>query len=377
MSAKTGQKILLVLYKGGKFAKEEPRLLGTVENKLGLEEWITSQGHTLVTTADKDGPNSELEKHIVDSDIVITTPFHPGYLTRLRIEKAKNLKLCVTAGVGSDHIDLDAANEKKISVLEVTGSNVVSVAEHVLMTILNLVRNFVPAHEQIIKGDWNVAEVARDSYDLENKTIATIGAGRIGYRVLERLVPFDPKELLYYDYQSLPKDKEEKVHAKRVEDLKEIVSRADVITINCPLHEGTRGLFNKELFKHVKKGAWIVNTARGAIVDNEALKEALESGHIRGYGGDVWNPQPAPQDHPWRTAFNPHGGGNAMTPHISGTSIDAQVRYALGVKSILQSFFSGKLDYRPQDVIVHGGKYGTKAYGEKNVAPDTGDATTN
>lgn len=364
-SPKTAQKILLVLYKGGKHAREEKKLLGTVENKLGIAGWLEQQGHTLVTTDDKDGPNLTLDKHIVDADVVITTPFHPGYLTRERLQKAKNLKLCLTAGVGSDHVDLNAANEKKISVLEVTGSNVVSVAEHVIMTMLNLVRNFVPAHEQIVKGDWDVAAVARDSYDLEGKVIATVGAGRIGYRVLERLKAFNPAKLLYYDYQRLPAEAEKKVGAERVEKLEDLVAQSDVVTINCPLHEGTKGLFNKELFKHVKDGAWIVNTARGAIVETDALVEALESGKIRGYGGDVWNPQPAPKDHPWRSARNPLGGGNAMTPHISGTSIDAQVRYSNGVKSILESYFSGKEDYRPQDIIVHGGKYATRAYGER------------
>lgn len=361
---KSAQKILLVLYKGGRHAAEEKKLLGTVENKLGIAKWLTDQGHTVVTTSDKDGPLSELDQHIVDSDIVITTPFHPGYLTRDRLAKARKLKLCVTAGVGSDHIDLDAANEKNIAVLEVTGSNVVSVAEHVIMTMLNLVRNFVPAHEQVVTGDWDVAAVARDEYDLEGKTIATIGAGRIGYRVLERLVAFNPKQLLYFDYQPLSKELEDKVGAKRVERLEDIVAQADVITINCPLHEGTRGLFDRQLFKQVKKGAWIVNTARGAIVETEAVVEALAEGTIRGYGGDVWFPQPAPEDHPWRAMLNKNYGGNAMTPHMSGTSIDAQKRYALGVKSILQSYLSEKYDYRPQDVIVINGNYATKSYGE-------------
>ena len=117
---------------------------------------------------------------------------------------AKNLKVCVTAGVGSDHIDLNAAMERNIQVLEVTGSNVVSVAEHVMMNILLLVRNFVPAHEMIKRGDWQVSDVARNAFDLEGKVIGTLGAGRIGYRVLERLRPFNPKELLYYDYTPLP-----------------------------------------------------------------------------------------------------------------------------------------------------------------------------
>ena len=358
-------KIVLVLYSAGSHAIDEPMLLGTTENELGLRKWIESQGHELVTTSDKDGEDSELDRQIVDADIVITTPFHPGYITRERIAKAKNLKLCVTAGVGSDHVDLAAANERKIGVLEVTGSNVQSVAEHVVMTMLVLVRNFVPAHEQIVAGEWDVAAVAKDSYDIEGKVIATVGVGRIGTRVLQRLAPFNPKELLYYDYQPLDPQLEKEIGARRVESLEEMLAQADIVTINAPLHESTRGLFNKELISKMKRGAWLVNTARGAICVDQDVADALASGQLRGYGGDVWYPQPAPKDHPWRTMRNKYGAGNAMTPHISGTSLDAQVRYANGVKNILESCFSGKNDYRPEDIIVIDGDYATKAYGQR------------
>lgn len=96
------------------------------------------------------------------------------------------------------------AVDHKIQVLEVSGSNVTSVAEHVMMSILLLVRNFIPAHEMAERGDWDVSEIARNAFDLEGKVVGTIGAGRIGYRVLQRLKPFDCKELLYYDYTPLP-----------------------------------------------------------------------------------------------------------------------------------------------------------------------------
>lgn len=118
--------------------------------------------------------------------------------------KAPKLKLCVTAGVGSDHVDLDAANKHNITVAEVSGSNVVSVAEHVMAIILTLVRNVIPAHQQISDDDWNVAEIARNSFDLEGKVVGTVGAGRIGYRVLQRLQGFNCKELLYFDYADIP-----------------------------------------------------------------------------------------------------------------------------------------------------------------------------
>lgn len=377
-------KILLVLYEGGSHAREERKLLGCLENELGIREYVESKGYELVSTSDKDPePLSKVDKELADAEIVITTPFFPAYITRSRIEKAAKLKMAITAGVGSDHVDLNAANEKSITVTEVTGSNVVSVAEHVLMTILVLVRNFVPAHEQAISDKWDIAGAAKHEYDLEDKVIATVGAGRIGFRVLERLIAFNPKKLYYYDYQDLPKDAVKKLNdvnkilngrddeiLERVEVLEDMVSRADVVTINCPLHEKSLGLFNKELISKMKKNSYLVNTARGAICVKEDVAAALESGHLAGYGGDVWFPQPAPADHPWRSMRNKYGGGNAMTPHVSGTSLDAQARYAQGVKNILESYFSGKHDYRPQDVIVINGDYATKAYGQrKDIKP--------
>jgi len=158
------------------------------------------------------------------------------------------------------------------------------------MSILLLVRNYNVGHEQISQGKeggWNVAAIARDAYDVEGKVVGTIGAGRIGYRVLQRMLPFDPKELLYYDYTALPAAAEKEVKARRVEDLKEFLGQCDIVTVNCPLHEGTKDLLNKETISYLKDGCWVVNTARGAIVNAEAMKAAVESGKVLGYAGEL------------------------------------------------------------------------------------------
>lgn len=371
-------KILLVLYKGGSHAKEEPKLKGCLENELGIRKFVEDNGYELITTDNKDPVgSSEVDEHLKDVEIIITTPFFPAYITRERIAKAPKLKLCITAGVGSDHVDLNAANERGIAVLEVTGSNVVSVAEHVVMTMLILVRNFTAAHDQAINGGWDIAGIAKDSYDLEGKVVSTIGCGRIGYRVLERLIAFNPKKLLYYDYQPLPQDAIDRLNqvskifngvdniVERVEKLEDLVAQSDVVNVSCPLHEKSKGMINKELLSHFKTGAWLVNTARGAICNAQDVADAVESGKLRGYGGDVWYPQPAPADHPWRSFKNKYGYGNAMTPHVSGTSLDAQERYSAGTKNILEEYFTGKKNYRPEDVICIDGDYATKAYGER------------
>jgi formate dehydrogenase len=121
---------------------------------------------------------------------------------------------------------------------------------------------------------------------------------------------------------------EKEVGVERVESFDDFLSQCDIITINCPLYDTTRGLFDEKALSKMKKGAYIVNTARGAIMNREALVKAVNSGHIAGYAGDVWDVQPAPEDHPWRTMAN-----NGMTPHYSGTSLDAQKRYAQGTKA--------------------------------------------
>jgi formate dehydrogenase len=329
------QKVVAVLYQAGDAAKNKD-LLGCVENELGLRKFLEDQGHEFVVTSDKEGENSELEKHLEDADILISTPFHPAYLTKERIQKAKNLKLSITAGVGSDHVDLHAAADAGMTVTEVSGSNVVSVAEHVVMLILALVRNFLFAHKQIVDGGWDIGAVAAKAYDLENKIVGVVGAGRIGQLTLERLKPFALKELLYFDYKRLPEEKEKAYNCKFTE-LEDLVKKCDAISILVPLTDKTRNLFDKEVIGKMKKGSYLINTARGGICERDAVVDALESGQLAGYAGDVWNPQPPGDDHPWRRMPN-----NGMTAHYSGTTLDAQKRYAEGTKEILQCWIDEK-----------------------------------
>src|SRR5216684_2260573 len=122
-------------------------LLGSVSGELGLRRFLEGRGHRLVVTSDKDGPDSVFERELPDADVVISQPFWPAYLTSERIAKAKKLKLALTAGIGSDRVDLQAAARNNITVAEVTGSNSISVAEHVVMMVLSLVRNYLPSHE--------------------------------------------------------------------------------------------------------------------------------------------------------------------------------------------------------------------------------------
>ena len=200
-----------------------------------------------------------------------------------------------------------------------------------------------------MKGGWNIADSVERSYDLEGMTVGTFGAGRIGLAVLRRLKPFDV-DLHYTDKHRLDEATERELGLTYHEDVRSLVRVCDVVSIHTPLHPETEGVFDRELLGTMKRGAYLINTARGKICDRDAVVEALENGQLAGYAGDVWYPQPAPVDHPWRSM--PHHG---MTPHTSGSSLSAQARYAAGAREILESFLAGA-PIREEYLIVEGGR---------------------
>ena len=345
-------------------------LLGSVSGELGLRRFLEANGHTFIVTSDKDGPDSAFERELPNADVVISQPFWPAYLTAERIAKAPSLKLAITAGIGSDHVDLEAAIEHGITVAEVTYSNSISVSEHVVMMILALVRNYIPSYQQVIDGGWNIADCITRSYDLEGMQVGTVAAGRIGSAVLRRLKPFEVG-LHYTDRHRLPTETEAELGVTYHPTAESLVSVCDVITINAPLRPETEHLFDDELIGKMKRGAYLINTARGKICDRDAVVRALESGQLAGYAGDVWFPQPAPRDHPWRTM--PHHG---MTPHISGTSLSAQSRYAAGTREILECWLDGR-PIRGEYLIVDSGRLagtGARSYSAGNTTGGSDEA---
>jgi formate dehydrogenase len=345
-------------------------LLGCVSGELGLRKFLEDAGHELIVTADKDGENSELDQHLPDAEVVISQPFWPAYLTAERIAKAPELKLAITAGIGSDHVDLQAAQEAGITVAEVTYCNSISVSEHVLMMILGLVRNYIPSYKTVVDGGWNIADCVSREYDLEGMQVGTVAAGRIGTAVLRRLKPFEVG-LHYTDRHRLPQEVEEELGVTFHESAEDMVPVCDVVTINAPLHPETENLFDEKMLSRMKRGAYLINTARGKICDRDAIVSALESGQLAGYAGDVWFPQPAPQDHPWRT-MPWHG----MTPHTSGSSLSAQARYAAGTREILECHFEGK-PIREEYLIVDAGKLagaGAHSYSEGSATEGSEEA---
>lgn len=344
---------------------EPGTLLGSVSGELGLRPFLERQGHTFIVTPDKDGPNSVFERELPDAEVVISQPFWPAYLTAERLAKATKLKLAITAGIGSDHVDLQAAMEKGMTVAEVTYCNSISTAEHAVMMILALVRNYLLSYQWVVKGGWNIADCVSRAYDLEGMQVGILGAGRIGLAVLKRLQPFDVG-LHYTDRHRLPQSVEEELGATFHPDVVSLIQVCDVVSIHVPLHPETEHLFNDALIAQMKRGAYLVNTARGKICDEHAIDRGLRSGRLAGYAGDVWFPQPAPLDHPWRSM--PHHG---MTPHTAGTSLPAQARYAAGVREMLECWFAGR-PLRPEYLIVENGKLAGAGAHSYSVGDATG-----
>ena len=291
------------------------QLLGSVSGELGLRKFLEAAGHELVVTSDKDGPDSAFERELVDADIVISQPFWPAYMTAERFAKAKNLKMVVTAGIGSDHTDLQAAIERGVTVAEVTYCNSISVSEHVVMMILSLVAKLSAVMGGGEGGGWDIADCAARSYDIEGMHVGTVAAGRIGTAVLRRLKPFDV-HLHYTDRHRLPAEVEQELGLTFHESAADMVPHLRRGDDQLPAPPGDG--------ESVRRGDDRADEARrlsgehGAREDREPRRHRgrLRNGQLAGYAGDVWFPQPAPRDHPWRTM--PHHG---MTPHISGTSL--------------------------------------------------------
>ncbi|MGW4304046.1 NAD-dependent formate dehydrogenase [Streptomyces sp. NPDC004646] len=323
-------------------------LVGCVSGELGLRDYLEKLGHTFIVTSDKDGEQSEFEKYLPEAEVVISQPFWPAYLTKERLAKASKLKLALTAGIGSDHVDLEAAAQAHVTVAEVTGSNSISVAEHVVMMILAQVRNYLPSHTISAGGVWNIADCVERGYDVQGMKYGAVGAGRIGRAVLERLKPFG-LELHYHQRHPLDAEVEKELGLTYHSDLESMIRDIDIVSLQLPLYPSTENMLDAEMFGKMKRGTYVINCGRARLVDRDAVVQALKSGQIAGYAGDVWYPEPAPLEHPWRTMQF-----NGMTPHISGTTLSAQARYAAGTLDILQCYFEGR-PMCEEYLIVDGG----------------------
>ncbi len=235
------------------------------------------------------------------------------------IEAATDLRVIGRAGVGVDNIDLEAATRRGVLVINAPDGNTISTAEHTVAMLMSLARRIPHAYRSLYDGKWDRKTFTGS--ELYEKTLAIVGVGKIGRAVAERMAGFG-MTVIGFD-PVLSAEAAERIGVKLV-SMDEIFERSDFVTIHTPLNDATRGLFNRETIARCKPGVRIVNCARGGIVDEEALLEALESGHVGGAALDVYSQEPPPEGLD-ALIRHPHV---VATPHIAASTEEAQTKVA-------------------------------------------------
>ncbi len=268
-----------------------------------------------------------LADKLVDFDAVLVRS--ATKISQEALAKTQRLKVIGRAGVGVDTIDVAAATEKGIAVLNAPAGNITSAAELAFALLMALARNIPSADRSMKDGEWNRSTLA--GRELCGKTLGLIGAGRVGGEVATRARAFDMRVLVYDPY--LSDDQAEVLGITQVE-LDEALSQADIVSLHIPLTDSTRGLIGPRELSLMKQGALLVNAARGGVVDEQALLQALNEGHLGGAALDVFAEEPLPAEHPLRTAPN-----IILTPHLGASTVEAQKNVAReiaeGVKGAL------------------------------------------
>ncbi|MCL4462449.1 MAG: 2-hydroxyacid dehydrogenase [Firmicutes bacterium] len=274
---------------------------------------------------------AELQRNLHDVDIIVSTTMFP--LGRAHMERALRLRLIQIAGVGTDHVDLEAASQQGIIVANVEGANAVSVAEHVIMSALALLRNLTNTYESMKNGGWPFSAWAGSSCELAGKTVGIIGMGCIGQEVAKRFLPFDVS-LLYYARRQLQLT-EISLSGRQV-DLDALLTRSDIVTLHLPLAPETDNILGREQLYRMKKGSFLINTSRAGLVNEDALLDALGD-HLGGAALDVFHQEPLPAESPVRKLTNV-----LLTPHGAGVTIEAQNRIGKGAMLNVRRFIAGE-----------------------------------
>ena len=253
------------------------------------------------------------------------------------IEAARKLKMIQRTGVGTDTLDLDTLKSKNIPVYVNTGVNSFSVAEHTILLMLSVLRRLHIVDTGLKAGIWQKNDIGIENRSLNNKTIGLIGLGNIGKHVAKILEPFGG-EISYFDLNRLNKKEEQKLNIKYFE-FENILKQADILSLHCPLTNKTKGLIGKKELSIMKSGSYIINTARGALINEEALVAAMQSGHIRGAGLDVFCEEPLEKGNPLLSLNN-----IVLTPHIGGLTLETFSKMVRDAFNNIRLFDIGRYD---------------------------------
>lgn len=261
---------------------------------------------------------------------------------------AKNLRAVGRAGVGVDNIDRDAANSHGVIVMNTPTGNTISTAEHAFTLMLSAARNIAPGHLGVLEGNFPAARKANEGIELNGKRLAVIGMGRIGAEFAKRAQAFNMDVVAYDPFLTQARADQLKVELADSPD--KALTGADVVTLHVPLTDDTTHIMNAERLALMNKGALVINCARGGLIDEAALKAAIDSGHIAGCGLDVFENEPPSADHPLFTlkkfvAFTPHlGASTAEAQENVGIQVAEQIRDYLTTGEIRNAINMPSLD---------------------------------
>ncbi|HEY8530449.1 MAG TPA: phosphoglycerate dehydrogenase [Paenibacillaceae bacterium] len=305
--------------------------------KVLISDPISDQGISLLAEA----PDVEIDKKtgLSEDELAAVIGDYDALLVRSQtkvtariLEAASRLKVIGRAGVGVDNIDLEAATRRGVIVINAPDGNTITTCEHAFAMMMALARHIPQAYAKTIRGEWD-----RKSFlgvELRNKVLGVIGMGRIGSEVAIRAKAFGMKVLGYDPF--LTEERAEKLGV-RMASFEEIIRTADFITVHTPLTPETRGMIGREQFAMMKKGVRIINCARGGIIDEAAVVEAIESGIVAGAAFDVFEQEPPPPDHPFL-----HHPKIIVTPHLGASTVEAQENVAVDVSEQILHVLRGE-----------------------------------
>jgi phosphoglycerate dehydrogenase-like enzyme len=289
---------------------------------------------TVVETPDEDRA-ALARSHVIVTGLAPVTAEH--------IAAAPALELIQCASHGFDYVDLAAARRRGIVVCNIgsSGAEAQDVAEQTLALMLALAKQLVPAHIALTQADWALPRLMRSITELSGKTLGVIGFGHIGQLVARRAAAFD-MDIVYTDQRGAPNEAAERLGARRVE-LDELLRVSDYVSVHVPLTGETRHLLNAERLARLKPTAFVVNTARGALIDQDALADALEAGRIAGAGLDVFDPEP-----PTAALRLLRAPNVVLSPHVGGVTRETVTRIVMAAVSNVGAYLAGK---PPADVV--------------------------
>jgi phosphoglycerate dehydrogenase-like enzyme len=290
---------------------------------------------TVVESVDED-PRALRAAHVVITALSPVTAEH--------LAAAPELELVQCASHGFDYVDLDAARAQGVLVCTIgsSGAEAQNVAEQTFALMLALAKQLVPAHTALVEGDWTLPRLQRSLTELSGKTLGIVGLGAIGQQVARRAAAFD-MTVVHAGRHAIPEETATRLGGARHVPLDELLRVSDYVTLHAPLTDETRQLLDAERLALLKPTAFVINTARGALIDQDALADALEAGTIAGAGLDVFDPEPPTPALRLLKAPNV-----VLSPHVGGVTRETVLRIALAAVQNAADHLTGK---SPGDVV--------------------------